>query len=126
MEKLETMKMTPSIFQKYIEKEYELRITVVGEEIFAAKVLSQSDCETIVDWRRKNLRFQCCEVPEELNEKCCQMMKRLGIAFGAFDFIRTKEGQYYFLEVNPNGQWVWIENDTGLKISDAIINYLLC
>lgn len=126
IDKLNLLKLTPSIFQAYIEKDYELRVTIVGEEIFAAKVLSQSDPDTMVDWRRKPLRFFACEFPEKTGSQCKEMMKRLGIAFGAFDFIKTKEDQYYFLEVNPNGQWVWIENDTGLKISEAIINYLVC
>lgn len=126
MENINSHELIPSIFQEYIEKEYELRVTIVGENVFAAKVMSQSDPETTIDWRRKQLRFFPAEIPEEITIKCKKMMKRLGIAFGAFDFIKTKKGQYYFLEVNPNGQWVWIENDTGLEISEAIINYLTC
>jgi glutathione synthase/RimK-type ligase-like ATP-grasp enzyme len=124
-DQIETFDLTPAIFQEYIEKEFEIRVTVVGEEVFAAKVYSQCDEEAVIDWRRKKLKFELCDFPEELMDKCKEMIKRLGISFGAFDFIKDRNGGYYFLEVNPNGQWVWIEHDTGLKISDAIINYLV-
>ncbi|HEX8333580.1 MAG TPA: hypothetical protein VF622_13250 [Segetibacter sp.] len=126
IDKLETFELTPAIFQEYIDKEYELRITVVDNSVFAAKVNSQSDSETIVDWRRKHLVFEPCDIPDEIGSRCLAMLKALNISFGAFDFIKASNGEYYFLEVNPNGQWAWIEMDTGLKISDAIINYLLC
>lgn len=113
----------PMIFQNEIEKEYELRVTVVGEEVFAAKVDSQNDLDTKLDWRRKTLKFQAYNLPIEIQELSVKLLKELGLGFGAIDIIKSKEG-YVFLEINPNGQWVWIENDTGLKISDAIIKYL--
>ncbi|MNL66725.1 hypothetical protein D3C87_1912350 [compost metagenome] len=48
----------------------------------------------------------------------------LGLKFGAIDLIQDEYDNFYFLEINPNGQWVWIESDTGLTISDSIINFL--
>lgn len=113
----------PMIFQNEIEKEYELRVTVVGQEVFAAKVDSQNDLDTKLDWRRKTLKFQAYNLPIEIQELSVKLVKELGLGFGAIDIIKSKKG-YVFLEINPNGQWVWIENDTGLKISDAIIQYL--
>lgn len=113
----------PMIFQNEIEKEYELRVTVVGEEVFAAKVDSQSDSDSKLDWRRKRLKFEPYNLPIDIRELSVGLVKELGLGFGAIDLIRTKDG-YVFLEINPNGQWVWIESDTGLKISDAIIQYL--
>lgn len=126
VDRLEAFELTPAIFQEYIEKEYELRVTVVDGRFFSAKVNSQLDSETMVDWRRKNLKFEPCSIPDELGLKCQAMLKRLNISFGAFDFIKARNGEYYFLEINPNGQWAWIEMDTGLMISEAIINFLLC
>ncbi len=52
-------------------------------------------------------------------------MNRLGLRFGALDFLVTPDGEWYFLEINPNGQWAWIEQETGLPISDAIADALL-
>jgi glutathione synthase/RimK-type ligase-like ATP-grasp enzyme len=121
---LDNFQILPGILQEYISKDYEIRITVVGNKLFSAKVDSQTDNETAIDWRKKKLKFERCEIPKDLEEKCFKMLKELNISFGAFDFIKSTDGEYYFLEVNPNGQWVWIENDTSLPISDAIINYL--
>ena len=126
IKKIDEFDVVPSIFQEYIEKEYELRVTVVDRKVFAAKVHSQSDQETLIDWRRKKLTFTAYDLPNELQNLCVTMLEKLGISFGAFDFIKTSDGEYYFLEVNPNGQWAWIEMDTGLKISDEIINFLQC
>jgi len=124
IESFETFDYTPAIFQKYIEKEYEIRITVIGSDVFAAKVNSQEEIETSTDWRRKKLPFIPYDLPNEIAQLCILMLNELNVGFGAFDFIKSKDGKYYFLEVNPNGQWVWIEKDTGLKISDSIIKYL--
>jgi glutathione synthase/RimK-type ligase-like ATP-grasp enzyme len=125
IEQLDQFEITPAIFQKFIEKSYELRVTVVGTEVFAAKVDSQSDPETKIDWRRKQLKFMPYSLPAEISDLCLKVTKELNIQFGAFDLIRSTDDKYYFLEVNPNGQWVWIEKDTGLQISESIINYLI-
>lgn len=55
---------------------------------------------------------------------CIDLVNELGLAFGAIDLIKSKSGDYVFLENNPNGQWVWIENQTGQSISDAVIEIL--
>lgn len=124
LDDLENYDMTPAIYQNYIEKEYELRVTIVGQDVFAAKVDSQRDVETMVDWRRKKIAFTKYHFPKKEQEKCLTLLKNLNLSFGALDFIKGKDGQYYFLEINPNGQWVWIENDTEMPISNSIITYL--
>ncbi|WP_343703591.1 hypothetical protein [Chitinophaga sp.] len=116
--------ISPSIVQSEIKKEYELRVTVVGNNVFPASVNSQSDRDTIIDWRKKRLRFNSYKLPDDIKRKCIELVNTLGLSFGAIDLVKSTDGKYYFLEINPNGQWAWIENDTGLKISDAIINYL--
>ncbi len=114
----------PSIFQSYIEKEIEVRITVVENQIFSAYVDSQSSIETSIDWRRKRNKFYEINLPESIKEKCVQLVKKLNLSFGAIDMIKTKEGKFVFLEINPNGQWGWIELETQLPISDSIIEFL--
>jgi len=114
----------PCIYQQYIDKKFELRITVVGNEVFAAKVNSQSNPKTKIDWRKEKLKFEKYELPNEIKELCVKFIHRLNLSFGALDIIVTKEEKYVFLENNPNGQWAWIEFDTGLEISEAIINFL--
>jgi len=121
---LDQFDLTPCIFQREIEKLLELRVTVVGDNAFAASVDSQQLEETKIDWRRKPLKFSPFELPEHITAKCVRLVRELGLQFGAIDLILSPDGSYTFLEINPNGQWVWIENETGLPISEAIINEL--
>lgn len=119
---IEKYDLTPCIYQEKIEKKIELRVTVVGEEIFKVGINSQATEITKTDWRKGKLDFYIEELPKELKEKCVLLIKSLNLKFGAIDFIIDKNGDYIFLEINPNGQWAWIENETNMKISDAIIN----
>ena len=63
-------------------------------------------------------------LPEEIADKCRRYLQHMGLNFGCFDFIVTPDGEYVFLECNPNGQWLWVELATGLKIADAIADFL--
>lgn len=124
IDRIEEFDLAPCIFQRNIPKEYEVRATVVGEKVFAAAVNSQTDEETKVDWRRKKLGFTEVALLSEIQDLCVRLTKELNLGFGAIDLIKTPGGEYVFLEINPNGQWAWIENETGQKISEAIIEYL--
>jgi glutathione synthase/RimK-type ligase-like ATP-grasp enzyme len=124
IDKLDNFDLTPCIYQKEIEKEYELRVTVVGDNVFSAAIDSQSDSETKIDWRKKKLTFYKIEIPKPLEYLCVEIVKKLNLSFGAIDLIKSKDGHYIFLEINPNGQWAWIETQTGLNISEAIMNEL--
>ena len=53
------------------------------------------------------------------------LVRRLGLAYGAIDLVLTPDGRYVFLEINPNGQYLWIEQLTGLPISEAIAEWLM-
>lgn len=125
IETLEEYELTPCIYQEKIEKDIELRITVVGEKVFSSGVNSQLFENTKTDWRKGKLEFFKEEIPLEIEEKCKLIVKKMGLKFGAIDLIKDIRGNYIFLEINPNGQWAWIENETGLKISDSIINELI-
>lgn len=128
LQKLSLINSTPSLFQEYIEKSYEVRITIVGDKIFAAKIDSQSNPLTSIDWRHPDLidkiPYEPISIPEEIMVQCHRLMGILGIQFGALDFIVNKNDEYIFLEINPNGQWYWIEHLTGLLISDALCDIL--
>ena len=121
---IENFDLTPCIFQEKIPKEYELRVTVVGKDVFAARVNSQENEKTKVDWRRERLAFTPYSLSSDLADKCVNLIHALNTSFGAIDLIKSTDDKYYFLENNPNGQWAWIEMDTGILISQAIINFL--
>ncbi|MBO0330086.1 ATP-grasp domain-containing protein [[Muricauda] lutisoli] len=116
--------INPCIFQKNIQKDYEIRVTVVGSELFAAKCDSQKNDETKTDWRRGKLLFKEVEIPSQISNLCVSLVKKLELGFGAIDLIKTENDEYYFLEINPNGQWAWIEMQTKQPISEALIKQL--
>lgn len=124
---IQSISYCPVILQEYTPKQLELRITVVGNDVFACAIHSQTSENAKVDWREDldALKHEAFQLPDEIAEKCVQLTKALGLSFGCIDMILTPAGEYVFLEVNPNGQWLWIEERTGLPIADAIANLLM-
>lgn len=125
----EAFTQTVSYVQEYIPKAFELRVTVVAQKVFACKIDSQhlAENEGKIDWRQgydHGLRYEPYDLPYDISEKCINFLEKMRLNFGAFDFIVTPSGEYVFLECNPNGQWLWIEMETGLKISEAIADTL--
>lgn len=121
------IELCPSYLQEEIEKRYDVRVTVIGDKIFAARIDSQSNQETKTDWRvgENILPHEAISLPESIKKKCIELLRKLNLQFGAIDFIETPRGEYIFLEINPNGQWAWIETQTGMLISDTIAKQLV-
>lgn len=123
----ETVAMAPIIFQGQLEKRSDIRVTVIGRRVFAAEILSQALPETSVDWRcgsHPELVHGVHDLPDRLAELCVALVDALGLRFGAIDLVLDHSGQYWFLEVNPNGQWAWIENRTGLPLTISLVDEL--
>ena len=121
----EMFSQTVSFVQSYVEKQFELRITVVRDKVFACKIDSQAldDDKGKVDWRQGydyGLKHEVFDLPESVSNFCRSFLQQMNLNFGCFDIIVTPQNEYVFLECNPNGQWLWIELETGLKISEAI------
>jgi len=123
-----SVRLCPIIVQPYVVKALELRVTVVGKEVFAAEIHSQESNRARIDWRRYDLRMTphgIHRLPDEIAKRCLALVQRLGLCYGAIDLILTPDGRYVFLEINPNGQYLWIEKATGLPISEALCDLLL-
>jgi hypothetical protein len=121
------LRFSPVLFQRNIAKKFELRITVVEDEVLAAEIHSQATRRTRLDWRHYDwghTPYRVHALPDDIRERCVRLTRRLGLRFGAIDMIVTPEGDYVFLEINPNGQWRWIEDQCGLRISDALCDAL--
>jgi hypothetical protein len=122
LDKQATSKPFPGIFQEYIPKAREWRITVVGEEVFSAAVYTTGEAKT--DWRKyqsgNDVEFRSEKINTDIQEKCIKFLQKVGLTYGAFDFIESPDGRITFLEVNPNGQYMWLESRLGLPISRAI------
>jgi glutathione synthase/RimK-type ligase-like ATP-grasp enzyme len=119
----ENISQMPIYIQKYICKKYEARLTFINRKMFAVRI----DSEDKVDWRRNYAGNKYCkiEVPQNIVRNCINMMSDFDIIFGAFDFIINDRDEWIFLEVNPNGQWLWLECALKLPISNEIISYLV-
>jgi hypothetical protein len=124
---VDAVRFCPMIFQAYVPKDLELRITVVGDHIFAAEIYSQESNHTKHDWRRYDnyhTRYGVHDLPDEVSRLCRLLTKRMQLTFGAIDMILTPAGEYVFLEINANGQYLWIEEKTGLPITSSIVDLL--
>ena len=127
LDQIDALAVCPVLCQEYIEKSYELRVTVVGNRVFAAKIDNQKSSLASIDWRRydaENTHYSQHTLPESISSKCRGLVRTLGLSYGAIDLIREPEGEYVFLEINVSGQYLWIEKATGLPISEAIADYL--
>jgi glutathione synthase/RimK-type ligase-like ATP-grasp enzyme len=120
------LRHSPMIFQPCLDKRVEVRVTVVGNRVFAAEIHSQRNGRTRIDSRLDFERtpHYAHELPEPIAEKCCALTARLELAYSTIDLIVTPDEEYVFLELNPNGQYLWIEKITGLPISEAIADHL--
>lgn len=125
----QALQHAPGIFQKEVKKKYELRVTCFGRHLVAAKLKSQEHPDGLVDWRairKGKLEIEPYALPHQLEEQIRALMQRLGIVFGAFDFIVTPEDEYVFLEVNEQGQFLWIEeHNPEFKMLDLFVHFLI-
>ncbi|MBX7220856.1 MAG: hypothetical protein K1Y36_12975 [Blastocatellia bacterium] len=128
LERLESVTLAPCLFQEYVPKKVELRVTVVGRKTFAAEIHSQQSERSREDWRRydfDNTPYLVHQLPAEVEAKCQQLVKEMGLVFGCIDLILTPDDRYVFLEINPNGQWGWIESLTGMPIGDNLVQMMI-
>jgi glutathione synthase/RimK-type ligase-like ATP-grasp enzyme len=117
----------PITLQPYIKKLYEVRYTFVDGKHLACKIESQRSSRASTDWRRydvANTPHEAISAPTSISEKVANLMKALNLSFGALDFIVDRDEIWWFLEVNTNGQWLWIEDLAGLEISDSVATSL--
>ncbi|MGE5672597.1 MAG: ATP-grasp domain-containing protein [Mycobacterium leprae] len=122
------MAVTPMLFQALVPKQFEVRATYVEGQIFAASIDATASPTGSLDWRhydQPNTRYAPIELPPEVAEKLITLHRTLGLHYGATDLIVTPEGEYVYLETNPNGMYLWVEQATGLPITQALAELLL-
>jgi glutathione synthase/RimK-type ligase-like ATP-grasp enzyme len=118
----------PVLFQEYIEKRLDLRVIVMGEMIFPFEIHSQEHPLSLHDSRGVAPHFlehRLHKLPVEVSRKILAFVRRQGLVFSALDFVLSAESEYCFLENNPNGQWLWLEMETGFDLSEKLIGLLL-
>jgi MvdD family ATP-grasp ribosomal peptide maturase len=129
IEELSGLSLCPATFQELLHKSLEIRVTVVGRRVMSASIDSQVSTRAIHDWRRDGLRmihdWRPYQLPIAIEEKILRLMDYFSLNYGAIDIILTPEGKHVFLELNPSGEFFWLERSPGLPISDALADVLL-
>jgi glutathione synthase/RimK-type ligase-like ATP-grasp enzyme len=124
VERLEQVRYAPVIFQEYVEG-VDLRITAVGDRLFPCEIDARNtsypmDMRMVVG----ESVVSPVELPPGLHDALLALQRRLGLRYGAIDMRRTPDGEYVFLEVNPAGQWLFVERLTGMPIGQAVADLL--
>lgn len=123
----EEIRIAPVTFQEEVPKRFEVRANIVGQQVLAIQIPSQQSAISSVDWRRydvENTPYTAIQLPPDIEQKCVQLTHILGLEFGAIDLICKPDGEYVFLEINGNGQFLWAEQLSGVRVSQAMASLL--
>ncbi len=129
LEDLSGLAYCPMVFQEHLDKDIELRVTVVGQKVMAAAIDSQKWEHTKTDWRRDGIGllhdWTPTTLPPDVEQGLLRLVSEIGLNYAAADFVITRDGRCVFLEVNAVGEFYWLEKSPGLPIVDSIAQVLL-
>lgn len=117
----DSLRLTLHLFQRQVEKSADVRVTVIGNQVFSVRIESP-----YVDWRRDydQLSYAVLDTPDHIAWACRSYLDRFGLLFGAFDFGIAHDGSWVWYECNTGGQWYWLELETGLPMTTALADLL--
>ncbi|HSA52521.1 MAG TPA: ATP-grasp ribosomal peptide maturase, partial [Yinghuangia sp.] len=117
----ETVSVVPHLFQARVDKVADLRVVIVGKQVFPVRIDSG-----LLDWRAdyEALTYQITTLPDDMGRALIAYLDHFCLASGSFDLALDRDGGIHWLELNPNGQWGWLEDKTGLPISAAFADIL--
>lgn len=126
LDQLDSLPLAPVIFQEYIPAAADLRVTIFGEEVRAVEILSGPgsypyDYRVALD----QVTMRPAALPGDVARALLQLMARLDLVYGAIDMRRTPEGEYVFLEINPAGEFLFVQEHSGEDLTQAMAK-LLC
>lgn len=121
----EDLKTAPTTFQELLAPKIDLRVTVVGSNVFTASILLNNS-PIYGDWReyKEKVSFTPYDLPIEIQNKCTALTKNLGLVYAAIDLAVVNE-KFYFLEINPTGEWAWLTKTAKLPIDITIAETLI-
>ena len=121
------LRMAPGIFQRRVDRAFEVRATLMGDTVLAARIDPPED-GAAVDWRTTThaaLRVSAIDLPKPIADALRDYARCAGLAFAAFDLIVSPDGEHHFLEANQMGQFLWKEEKDGaLPMLDAMCRFL--
>lgn len=125
LDNLDELANCPALFQEFIQKKNDVRITVVGDDIHAVSLVApDSSGEQRCDIRRDNMVdviYSSVKLPESVQQSVTSLMRHYKLQFGAIDMVVSVSGEWYFLEINPNGQWAWLDQTGGTNIAASFV-----
>lgn len=116
---------TACMFQERIDVDHAVRAVVIDGRVLAGAIYASSPAARM-DWRADYdaLTYRPIELPAKAAAQICELVRRLGLRFGALDLLAGRDGTLWFLEINPNGQWAWIDHLAG-PVAEAIADALV-
>jgi hypothetical protein len=115
----------PWLVQQYIAAELDVTVQVVRDRVFAFELDRRSFLDRSIDWRalaadETSDRWRPHRLPEDVEQNIFRFMQRLALHFGRIDFLYGN-GVYHFLEINPNGQWAWLDAEGRHGLLDKVV-----
>jgi glutathione synthase/RimK-type ligase-like ATP-grasp enzyme len=125
LRRLDVVRFAPVIFQEYVEPGADIRVTVVGRRMFATEI-DPRGTGSPADFRPgfDRARVEPITLPRPVAAGLRGLVDALGLAYAAIDLRRDRAGRHFFLEVNPSGQWLFVEERTGQPITQAVARLL--
>lgn len=119
------LKQAPIVVQELINPKIDLRITIIGNTVYPVKIIKDGN-GVEDDWRKEkdDVKFVPTTISKELEDKCVGLVNKLGLKYGAIDMALNND-KYYFIEINPTGEWAWLVESSGLNIYKDIVNVLI-
>ena len=118
----------PVFLQEYIEKQYDIRLVVIGKEIIGCKIDASKSKKGKTDWRAydlPNTPHTLIEIGSHLKSRVLNLMRIYRLDYACIDFCVDRSGEYWLLDVNPFGKYLWIEYATGAPITEKMSEYLI-
>lgn len=112
--------------QEFLEDKQDIRVTVIGNMLFPISI-TKNGKNIYGDWRKNakdTLQYKLETLPDDISNKIIELMNKLGILFGGVD-LAFSNGKYYFIEVNPTGEWGWLSTYGTIPLEKAIVNELV-
>lgn len=121
---LEEVKYTsPFFLQQGLVPKIDIRVTIVENDVIAIKITSDKKIDE--DWRRfkDELTYTIFDLPKTVHDFCINYTKKLNLNFGAIDLVFHND-EYYFIEINPTGEWSWLQKNTQYNFDKLIVKSL--
>lgn len=117
---------TTHLFQRWVPKAWEARVIVVGDLFTAVRINAASDA-SYIDWRADYpaLGYEVIELPADVESGIRALMSSFGLLYGALDFAITPDHEWVFLEINPGGQYGWLESATRIPFTGYLADLLM-